>query len=304
MAAEYSREQDRVRRRQDRHMKSIPIINGRREGFQWEVDLAWYNFYYGYVDPFADLARDVLLHRQQAGLTRRFGGSFLNLEGQQTWNPCIGPETHDGLMMAASRYGTRPPSQYTERGVQTNGTFAQSRVPSQHTQYSSIAPPHPEPAELLDVIEEEDEGVLSDAETFYEGEQFEDAPEEPPVQTQVQEMPRVSHRKHFMAIQKELCNCQSRVPLVEISSGSSNEDSPPRAGPSNSQQSQSSSFLASSQSTFTPDSDDESVPDNPEEYYTTRNKTIRYWTELAPDHNAADKLKVALRCQELNARRE
>ncbi|KAK1226153.1 hypothetical protein PQX77_010878 [Marasmius sp. AFHP31] len=320
MAAEYSREQDSVRRRQDRHMKSIPIINGRGEEIQWEMDLAWYNFYCGYVDPFADLAHDVLLHCQQAGLTRRFGGSFLTLEGQQTRNPRLGPETHDGLMMAASRFGTRPPSQYTERGVQTNGTFAQSRGPTRHvgtlttpavriscptqTKYSLIAPPYPEPPEPLDAIEEEDEEVLSDAETHFEGEYFEDAPEEPSVETQVEETPRVAHRRHFSVLKQELCDHRRRVPLVEISSGSLSEDSPPRAGPFNSQQLLSSSFPTSSQSTYNPDSDDEFIPDDPDTYNEARNGIIRYWTELAPDHDAAEKLKVALRRFKQDARRE
>ncbi|KAK1231716.1 hypothetical protein PQX77_005164 [Marasmius sp. AFHP31] len=98
------------------------------EQFQWEMDLAWYNYHKAYVDQFAAIARDVLLDRQMYQSSQRFGNTILTLEKQRQPKAKISSETHDGLMLAASRYDTRPPSQYTERGVQTGRS--RSRVPS------------------------------------------------------------------------------------------------------------------------------------------------------------------------------
>ncbi|KAK1218777.1 hypothetical protein PQX77_018522 [Marasmius sp. AFHP31] len=200
LADEYSRDQDSRSRRGNRHMKSVPIINGHSEQFQWEMDLAWYNYHKAYVDQFAAIARDVLLDRQMYQSSQRFGNTILTLEKQRRPKAKISSETHDKLMLAASRYGTRPPSQYTERGVQTG--WSRSRVPSQHvgvqttpapciscgaqTHYSAIAPPLPTPPEPLDVIDEEEgeyedeEEGHSDAETHFKGDEelFEDASEE------------------------------------------------------------------------------------------------------------------------------
>ncbi|KAK1222013.1 hypothetical protein PQX77_015167 [Marasmius sp. AFHP31] len=200
LADEYSRDQDGKSRRGNRHMKSVPIVNGRGEQFQWEMDLAWYNYHKAYVDQFATIAWNVLLDRQMYQSSQRFGNTILTLEKQRRPKAKISSETQDGLMLAASRYGTRPPSQYTEHGVQTGRSC--SRVPSQHvgvqttlvprisrgaqTHYSAIAPRLPTPPEPWNVIDEE-EGEYedeadghSDAETDFEGDEelFEDASEE------------------------------------------------------------------------------------------------------------------------------
>ncbi|KAL0058820.1 hypothetical protein AAF712_014471 [Marasmius tenuissimus] len=203
LADEYSRDHDRTTRRQDRHMRSMPIINGRGELFQWEMDRAWYQYNKVYVDHFSAIAHDVLLHRQMGNASQKFGKTILTLEQQRVPNKKITSKTHDGLMLAASRFGTRPASQYTERGVQTGRSSSHSRVKTEHvgvqttqaprigrgvqTRYSTIAPPQPTPPESLDVIDEEEEefeedDLPSDAETHFEGEEetFEDAYEEAP----------------------------------------------------------------------------------------------------------------------------
>ncbi|KAK1215494.1 hypothetical protein PQX77_021928 [Marasmius sp. AFHP31] len=179
-------------------MKSVPIINRCSEQFQWEMNLAWYNYHKAYVDQFAAIARDVLLDRQMYQSSQQFGNTILTLEKQHRPKAKISSETHDGLMLAALRYGTRPTSQYMERGVQA--ARLHSRIPSQHvgvqttpapriscraqTNYSAIAPPLPTPPEPLDVINEEgeyedEEDILSDTETHFDGEDehFENASE-------------------------------------------------------------------------------------------------------------------------------
>ncbi|KAK1215968.1 hypothetical protein PQX77_021409, partial [Marasmius sp. AFHP31] len=327
LADEYSRDQDSRSRRGNRHMKSVPIINGRGEQFQWEMDLAWYNYHKAYVDQFAAIARDVLLDRQMYQSSQRFGNTILTLEKQRRPKAKISSETHDGLMLAASRYGTRPSSQYTERGVQTGRS--RSRVPSQHvgvqttpaprisrgaqTNYSAIAPPLPTPPEPLDVIDEEgeyedEEDILSDAETHFDGEDkhFEDASEVIPEEEDDIPTSRQARRQRFENLQQQLRNQRRKISqVIDISSDMSSEFSPPRVGLSGSQPPLATSTPSSSQSTqSTINSDDQFIPDDPEAYNEARTNIIKYWTTYAPDHDAAEKVQLALKRLEIDAKRE
>ncbi|KAK1220452.1 hypothetical protein PQX77_016781 [Marasmius sp. AFHP31] len=377
LADEYSRDQDSRSRRGNCHMKSVPIINGRGEQFQWEMDLAWYNSHKAYVDQFAAIARDVLLDRQMYQSSQRFGNTILTLEKQRRPKAKISSETHDGLMLAASRYGTRPSSQYTEHGVQTGRSCSRvpsqhvgvqttlvprisrgaqthysaiaprlptppepwnvrvqtgrscSRVPSQHvgvqttpaprisrgaqTNYSAIAPPLPTPPEPLDVIDEEgeyedEEDILSDAETHFNGEDehFEDASEVIPEEEDDIPTSRQARQQHFENLQQQLRNRRRKISqVIDISSDMSSEFSPPRVGLSGSQPPLATSTPSSSQSTqSTIDSDDEFIPDDPEAYNEARTNIIKYWTTYAPDHDAAEKMQLALKRLEIDAKQE
>ncbi|KAK1217594.1 hypothetical protein PQX77_019743 [Marasmius sp. AFHP31] len=356
LADEYSRDQDSRSRRGNRHMKSVPIINGCGEQFQWEMDLAWYNYHKAYVDQFAAIARDVLLNRQMYQSSQRFGNTILTLEKQRRPKAKISSETHDGLMLAASRYGTRPPSQYTERRVQTGRS--RSRVPSQHvgvqttlaprisrgaqTHYLAIAPPLPTsvtngwsgpapawlqrsgskplvtllptPPEPLDVIDEEEgeyedeEDGHSDTQTHFEGDEelFKDASEEIRDQEDDFQSSHNARRQRFTDLNQQLRNRRQKISqVIDILSDMSSEFSPPRVGTSRSQPPLATSTSSSSQSTqSTVDSDDEFLPDDPEAFNDAKTNIIKYWTIYAPDHDAAERMQVALKRLEIDTKRE
>ncbi|KAK1218776.1 hypothetical protein PQX77_018521 [Marasmius sp. AFHP31] len=85
----------------------------------------------------------------------------------------------------------------------------------------------------------------------------------------------------------------------------SSEFSPPRVGTSRSQPPLATSTPSSSQSTqSTVDSDDEFILDDPEAFNDAKTNIIKYWTIYVPDHDAAERMQVALKRLENDTKRE
>ncbi|KAL0566938.1 hypothetical protein V5O48_015060, partial [Marasmius crinis-equi] len=257
---------------------------------------------------------EIVVGRQLDRLVSKFRHNYVNFERDRTGNRSLNINRNDPLMWAASRYGTRPSSQYREIGVQTNEDIAPatparpdvaevgiqvSGLPriGRHTQtetgeYDSI---FDEPPPVLDSILEEDEpeeesGIRNEAANPDQGEPL---------------TPRGSRKAGFKELEKKLRDerkARKKVPVISISSSSSEEPAPPRAGPSHSQHIPSTPFTAHVTSPDTSDSD--FVPDDPEAYTERQARIMDYWLNVSQDQNANFLMQKALRELERSARVE
>ncbi|KAK1218785.1 hypothetical protein PQX77_018510 [Marasmius sp. AFHP31] len=103
----------------ERFTKKVIILTRNGQPTTWKMPLEWYNANRHLVDPRVAEAREFLLREQERELVEHFNRSWMLIERQRERQENVSLETHDMLMMATSRHGARPETQYTERAVQT-----------------------------------------------------------------------------------------------------------------------------------------------------------------------------------------
>ncbi|KAK1216238.1 hypothetical protein PQX77_021135 [Marasmius sp. AFHP31] len=306
----------------ERFTKKVIILTRNGRPTTWKMPLEWYNNNRHLVDPRVAEAKDYLLREQERELVEQFNRSWMLIERQREGRENVSLGTHDMLMMAASRHGTRPEAQYTERAVQTEETpnlgtretrnqGIQVRINprigrSVQTDLSSIPPVVAESNNaFLESIPEGEEH--SDTDSHWQGSDFDEPdedveeimsiqfPNEPP------QTSRADRRERFTNLQKQLkVERQFKKKAIPISSGSSSEGSPPRPGPSNSQHMPSTPFPAAPNN----EEEEDFIADDPEQYSNDRTNIMNYWLNLSRDPDADAKMRQALRDYDQNARNE
>ncbi|KAL0576740.1 hypothetical protein V5O48_005246 [Marasmius crinis-equi] len=190
----------------------------------------------------------------------------------------IGVQTNEDIARVTP---TQP--NVVEIGIQVSGIPRVGRPTQTDTgEYDSIFNELPS---VLDSILEEEEpeeesGICKEAASPDQGELL---------------TPRGSKRAGFKELEKKLRDehkARKKVPVIPISSSSSEEPAPPRAGPSHSQHIPSTPFTAHATSPDTSDSD--FVSDDPEAYTERQARIMDYWLNVSRDQNTNFLMQKAL----------